>query len=94
MPTTDIIGYLWGNRQELELTTLSDALHLAADLEHVGLTCVSIEEVKVFGTTLETRGEFIRRTPEEWDRLVHAAILSSAVEHTTGMLHTQDGDAE
>ena len=93
MPTTDIIGYLWSNRQELELDGLPEVLHMIADLQEVGLECVEVGEVKVFGVPLEASGRLIRRTDEEWNDLVHKAILSSAVEHTIGMIHQhEDGD--
>lgn len=94
MPTTDIIGYLWSNRQELELDGLPDVIHMAGDLQHIGLACVEISEISVFGISLETRSSLVLRTTEEWADLVHKAILSSAIEHTVDMLHVSGGDDE
>ena len=90
MPTTDIIGYLWSKRQALELDGIPDVLNMVSDLQHVGLICVEVSEIKVFGAVIDTQGRLVKLDAAEWDELVHAALLSSAVEHTTNMIRRHE----
>lgn len=87
MPTVDIIGYLWLKRQALDLDGLPDVLDLQADLQRLGLECVRVTDIKIFGATTMPSVEHIRRDPEEWERLVHDVIVRSSVEDTIHMIH-------
>ena len=93
MPTTDIIGYLWYNRQALNLDGLPDVLELVADLQRSGLECIRVEDMKVLGQRTGTTVQLVRRERAEWDRLVHDTIINASVEHTTSMFH-EEGDGE
>ena len=94
MPTTDIIGYLWDHRQELEISDVPDLLAFMADLQRIGLEAVRVEDRTIFGSYAGAAVTWPRLPAEEWGELVHAAILSSAVESTARMLHPEDGDEE
>lgn len=93
MPTTDIIGYLWYNRQALDLDGLPDVLDLVADLQRSGLECIRVEDMKVLGKLAGTTVQLVRKERDEWDRLVHDTIINAAVEHTTNMFH-EAGEGE
>lgn len=87
MPTTDIIGYLWYNRQALDLDGLPDVLELVADLQRAGLGCVRVEDRRVLGQLAGTSVQLIRKEHSKWDDVVYDAILRTSVEHTTHMIH-------
>lgn len=94
MPTTDIIGYLWTKRQELNLYSLSDVFQLVADLSRNGLECVDVTDVAVFGVSIgQPSIAWVRLSEEEWDWMVADAIAQASVEHAVHMLH-QAGDVE
>lgn len=91
MPTTDIIGYLWLKRQDLELDGLPDVLNLIADFQELGLECIRVNGYSIFGVPTGAVVQLIQREHEEWDELIHNALLSAAVGNTIAMLH-EDGD--
>lgn len=93
MPTTDIIGYLWYNRQALDIDGLPDVLELVADLQRSGLECIRVEDMKVLGQRAGTTVQLVRKERAEWDRLVHDTILRAAVEHTADMIHEAGDEA-
>lgn len=93
MPTTDIIGYLWYNRQALDLDGLPDVLDLVADLQRSGLECVRVEDLKVLGQLAGTTVQLVRKERDEWDLLVHDTIVNAAVEHTASMFHEAGDEA-
>jgi len=92
MPTTDIIGYLWSNRQELEIADIPDLLRVVADLQDAGLECVRVSDFRVLGVATGSTVQWVQLEDANWADLVHTAILSSAVENTVNMLHSEDGD--
>lgn len=93
MPTSDIIGYLWQKRQDLDLYSLPDVLDMVANLQRLGLDCVRAEDTIIFGVPAGASIQFVRLEIEEWDRLVHAALLDAAVQNA---IHMSDlgGDGE
>lgn len=94
MPTTNIIGYLWSERQQLYLYSLTDVLQLTHDLVAGGLDCIRVEDIAPFGIpTGQASVQILMKEPEEWASLIHEAILHASVEHTIHM-HHQDGDEE
>lgn len=93
MPTTDIIGYLWGNRQALDLEDLADVLAMASDLQRGGLEVVRAQDITVLGTPVGTSVQLIRNEQLDWDILVHDAVLQASVEHTAHMFHEESDEA-
>lgn len=89
MPTSNIIGYLWSNRQDLDIDGLPDLLQVISDLQRCGLDAVRVEELKVFGAPVGTSVQLVERTAEEWSSLVEEALVQSAIEHTIDMLHEE-----
>lgn len=89
MPTTDIIGYLWSNRQDLSLSGVADVLEFAADLQRTGLRCVDLDDVKVMGTPVAVTVQWQRLEPAEWAVLVEDAIVTASASHTIEMLHEE-----
>lgn len=87
MPTTDIIGYLWGNRQAFEFDGIPDVLQTIADLQRTGLECIRVEDVMIFGSPAGTSVQLVRREPEEWAGLIEDALIQNSIEHTIQMLH-------
>lgn len=86
MPTINIIGYLWHNRQALNLDGLPDVLEMVADLQRLGLECVRVGDILVFGVPIEEPSvELMTRTSDEWSRLVEDLIVSSAAEEAAHM---------
>lgn len=94
MPALDILGYLWMKRQELDIQTKDEAVSLAADLMTSGLDCIQIEDVTMFGLVVGARASYPRKTKEEWDELVHRAIVDASVAHTVHMMTAREGDDE
>lgn len=94
MPTTDIIGYLWTQRQALDLYSVSDVLQLVADLTRQGLDAVELVELTVMGVPLDHSSVVWRRCqPEEWEALVAETISKGATEHALEMLyHPEERD--
>lgn len=86
MPTTDIIGYLWGKRQALDLQSVSEAVSLAADLLSQGVECIQVTEMTALGITIGISTSYPRKTQEEWDEILHAAIVTAAVAETEHMM--------
>ena len=80
MPTIDIIGYLWTNRQALGLEGLPDVLQMASDLQRTGVEVVRAEDLTVFGITSGASVVMIERTHEEWGGLVESAIIQASVD--------------
>lgn len=92
MPTSDIIGYLWSKRQALDIQTTSEAVSLTADLLESGVDCIQVEDIRVLGSVIGVSTSYPRKTEEEWDRLVHDAILRSAVANTVHMMIDREDD--
>lgn len=93
MPTTNIIGYLWHNRQALDIDGLPDVLQMVADLQRHGLECVQVKDIEIMGAYVTTNTWLVEREDSEWAWRVEDAIVTSAVEHALDMLH-EDGDPE
>lgn len=93
MPTTDIIGYLWTERQHLDLDGLPDVLQMVHDLAEAGLPVVILDEHKVLGLVIGTTARLVRRTPAEWSNLVEKAIIDASLQGIEDMVH-QGGDDE
>lgn len=89
MPTTNIIGYLWSKRQELDLDGLPDVLEMAADLQRNGLQCVQVEDITILGMYMEPSVHLVLRDPLDWATLVEDAIITATVERTIDMLHEE-----
>lgn len=84
MPTTDIIGYLWTQRQALGLYSLADVLQMVLDLSVAGLDCIRVDDIEVFGApTGEARVEYVRLTSDDWAERVSRFISAAAVEQMT-----------
>lgn len=94
MPALDIIGYLWMKREALAIETLPAAVSFAADLMTGGLDCVQVKDVKVLGQVIGVSTSYPRKTEEEWDGLVSAAIVDAAVAHTVHMMSDREDDDE
>lgn len=93
MPTTDIIGYLWTKRQELDLYSLADVLQFTHDLVINGLDAIRVEDIEVFGIpTGEARVEYVRLTHEEWEPLITDLIVSAAAADAVHMIHEESDD--
>ena len=75
MPTTDIIGYLWSNRQELEIADIPDLLRVVADLQDAGLECVRVSDFLVLGVATGSTVQWVQLEDANWADLVHTAIL-------------------
>jgi hypothetical protein len=90
MPTSNIIGYLWSQRQDLDIDGIPDLLQLVSDFQRLGLECVRIDEISIFGLEVEPSVTLIRRETEEWQPLVEEALVRASVEHTLHMLHWGD----
>lgn len=86
MPTSDIIGYLWAKRQVLDIQSVAEAVSLAADLIEQGVDCIRVEEMAALGLTIGVSTSYPRKSQEEWDHIVHDAILTAAVAETEHML--------
>lgn len=80
MPTIDIIGYLWTNRQALGLEGLPDVLQMASDLQRAGIETVRAEDLTVFGIMSGASVVLIERPHEEWEDLVGSAIIQASVD--------------
>lgn len=91
MPTSDIIGYLAENRQDLHLDTNADILRMAADLEAHGLKLVRIEPTTIFGVATGVSIQWVHLESEEWAELIHSAILDASVAEMLGGLETPNG---
>lgn len=86
MPTINIIGYLWHNRQALDLDGLPDVLEMVADLQRLGLECVRAHDVFIMGSLIDTPiVELITRTSDEWAPLVENIIVSAAAQDASHM---------
>lgn len=86
MPTTDIIGYLWGKRQVLDLSSVAEAVSLAADLIAQGVECIQVKEMTALGTVIGVSTSYPRKTKDEWDEILHEAIVTAAVAETEHMM--------
>lgn len=86
MPTTDIIGYLWGKRQVLDLHSVSEAVSLTADLLEQGVECIRVEEMTALGITIGISTSYPRKTQEEWDEILHEAIITASVAEAEHMM--------
>lgn len=92
MPAMDIIGYLWTKRQSFSIDTPAQVLRLAADLYDAELDCLNVEDQLVLGQKIGVSTSYPRRTEEEWDELVHEAILKASVAETVHMMSTWESD--
>lgn len=79
MPTTDIIGYLWHKRHALGIETLTDVLDLTGDLVASGHEVMTVTDQTVLGIPVGAVTVLPRKTPEEWEPIVHDAIVKAAV---------------
>lgn len=94
MPSTDIIGYLWMKRQSFGIETPADAMDLVSDLLIAGLDCIQVEDQKTLGIITGATTSYPRKTQEEWDELVHKAIVDASVAQTIHMMTDREEDAE
>lgn len=94
MPALDIIGYLWTKREALDIESLPAAMNFAADLMTAGLDCIQVQDVKVLGQVIGVSTSYPRKTEEEWDEIVEAAIVDAAVAHTVHMMSDREDDDE
>lgn len=88
MPTVDIIGYLWSRRQDLELYSLPDVIQFTSDLMRGGLECIRVRDIEIFGFSTGLPSiEYVRKEAEDWESLVHNAIIAASVEGVIHMSH-------
>ena len=91
MPTTNIIGYLWSQRQALDIKTPADVLSFAADLQRLSTDVVWLDDIKVLGNSVGTSVHLVERTDEEWAFIVFDGIMAASVENAALMLHEEAG---
>lgn len=91
MPTTNIIGYLWHNRQDLNLDGLPDVLDMVADLQRLGMTCVRVETISVLGQPATASVQLVMLPDEDWAKLVENALINASIENTIHMFHEERG---
>lgn len=94
MPTTNIIGYLWSQRQDLNIDGVPDLFELIHDLTAHGVDVVTVEDITILGSPVGTSVQLAMREPEEWAELVENAILEASVDRTIAMLHFRERDPE
>ena len=87
MPTTNIIGYLWSQRQALGIKTPADVLSFAADLQRLSTDVVRLDDIKVLGNSVGTSVQLVEHTDEEWASIVFDGIMAASVEGAALMLH-------
>jgi len=89
MPTTNIIGYLWSQRQALDIKTPADVLSFAADLQRLSTDVVRLDDIKVLGNTVGTSVQLVEHTDDEWASIVFDGIMAASVENAALMLHEE-----
>ena len=91
MPTTNIIGYLWSQRQALGIKTPADVLSFAADLQRLSINVLRLSDIKVLGAPVGVSVQLVEHTDGEWADIVFDGIMSASVENAAHMIHEEAG---